>query len=127
MERNLDLSKPIEKYVRKKLVSVDVNESVVSAANTMRQNGIGSLVVVQGNDPVGILTERDILYKVVASKKDPEQTKVKSIMSSPIESIESSSKVGDAIAKMSRLGIRRLAVTKNGRARRAFEPKEHSS
>jgi CBS domain-containing protein len=115
MEQNLDLSSPIEKYVRKKLVSVDANESVVSAASIMRQNGIGSLVVVKESDPVGILTERDILYKVVASKKDPEQTKVRSIMSSPIETIESSSKVGDAIAKMSRLGIRRLAVTKDGK------------
>ena len=76
MERNLDISSPIEKYVRKKLVSIDANESVVSAANTMRQNGIGSLVVVQGNDPVGILTERDILYKVVASKKDPSRRKL---------------------------------------------------
>ena len=114
--KNLDLESQVEKYVSKKLVTVDANESIVSAASTMRDNVIGAVIVlVGGSEPVGILTERDILYKVVASKMDPNQTKVRQVMSSPIQSIESSAKVGDAIAKMSQLGIRRLAVTKDGK------------
>ena len=70
---------------------------------------------MQGESPVGIVTERDILYKIVATGLIPQQVKSKDIMSAPLETIDESAKVRDAIAKMSSLGIRRLGVTRDGK------------
>ena len=69
---------------------------------------------MDGKTPLGIITERDILYKVVASGLVPQEVKSRDVMSSPLQTIEASSKVAEAISKMSKLGVRRLVVTRNG-------------
>jgi len=115
MEPKLELNKPIVDYIQRKIVSIDENENVVDAAKLMQENQIGSLIVTRKAEPVGIVTERDILYKVVSLNRDPNNTKLSMIMSSPIKTIDESSKVGDAIALMSRGKMRRLAVTKDGK------------
>src|SRR5207245_9201406 len=85
------------------------------AAQSMEKNGIGEAIVTKNEKPVGIVTERDILYKVVAGGMDPRKAKVSEIMSSPIQTIEDDSKAGEALAKMTRLEIRRLAVMHEGK------------
>src|SRR5207245_3404572 len=85
------------------------------AAQSMEKNGIGEAIVTKNEKPVGIVTERDILYKVVAGGMDPRKAKVSEIMSSPIQTVEYDSKAGEALAKMTRLEIRRLAVMHEGK------------
>ncbi len=109
------LREPVSRYMSKGFSKVGTEESIYRAANVMKENGTTEAVVVEGEVPVGIITERDILFKVVAAGLYPQQVKSREIMSQPLESVEDSSKVGDAIAKMSRLGVRRLGVTKNGK------------
>jgi len=94
---------------------VSATDSVAQAARTMQKAGETEAVVVNNSVPMGIVTERDILYKVVAAGSNPAQVKVREIMSSPVETIDEFSEVGEAIAKMSRLGIRRLGVTSKGK------------
>jgi signal-transduction protein with cAMP-binding, CBS, and nucleotidyltransferase domain len=81
----------------------------------MEKVGATEAIVINGPGPQGIVTERDILYKVVAAGSNPSMVKVRDVMSSPVQTIDEASRVGEAIAKMSRLGIRRLAVTRNGK------------
>jgi len=90
-------------------------DSVSEAARTMQKTGSTEALVVSGSVPLGMVTERDILYKVVATGSNPSKVKVREIMSSPVQTIDEASKVGEAIAKMSKLGIRRLGVTRNGK------------
>lgn len=90
-------------------------ETVSSAARKMQMLGSTEAVVVRAGVPIGILTERDILYDVVAAGLDPSSTKVVDVMSSPLESVEFGSKARDAIGKMIELGARRLGVLKNGK------------
>ncbi len=107
------LREPVSRYMSKGFAEVGAEESIYRAANVMKDNGSTEAIVVEGEVPVGIITERDILFKVVAAGLYPQQVKSREVMSTPLESVEDSSKVGDAIAKMSRLGIRRLGVTKD--------------
>ncbi len=99
----------------KELTRVREDETIYHAARAMKSAGTTEAVVVDGGSPVGIITERDILYKVVAVGLYSHIVKVKDVMSSPLESVESSARAKDAIAKMSSLGIRRLGVTMNGK------------
>ena len=94
---------------------IAATDTVVQAAGTMQRAGDTEAVVVSGSVPIGIVTERDILYRVVAAGTNPALVKVREIMSSPLQTIDEGSNVGEAIAMMSKLGIRRLGVTKNGK------------
>ena len=65
----------------KKVQTIDSGSKARKAAETMAGKNIGSLVVVEGSKPKGVVTERDILDRVLAAGKDPEATTVAQIMS----------------------------------------------
>ncbi len=109
------LNDPVSSYTSPSFARVATTDSVAEAARIMKKAGATEAIVVTGSSPEGIVTERDILYKVVAAGSNPSQVKVREIMSSPVQTIEDGSKVGEAIAKMSKLGIRRLGVTRSGK------------
>lgn len=94
---------------------VSIDDSIATAAKAMEKAGVTEAIVVKDGAPIGIVTERDILYKVVAAGSDPSAVDVEQVMSTPVQSVEVTSKVGDAIAKMSKLGLRRLGVTRDGK------------
>jgi CBS domain-containing protein len=109
------LSKPVGGYASGEYVHVSQDSSVLEAARVMREGGSTEALVMSSGRLSGIVTERDILYKVVAEGLDPSKTRVGSVMSAPVETIPDTATVGDAIAKMTKLGIRRLCVMKQGR------------
>ena len=93
---------------------VGEGESIHEAAAAMQKVGTTEAIVMKGKAPVGIITERDILYKVVARGLVPQRVRSAEVMSSPLETVEESATVADAISKMSTLGLRRLVVTRGG-------------
>ncbi len=97
---------------------VDVVEkglNVFYAANVMKERARGSLVVVDDGKPVGIVTERDIVRRVVAEGRSPSATKVGDIMSAPLISVGPEATVAAAVRVMYENGIRRLPVVENDR------------
>jgi CBS domain-containing protein len=102
-------------FMSTSFVRVAATDSVAQAARIMQGAGETEAIVVSDAVPLGIITERDILYRVVAAGTNPALVKVREIMSSPVQTIDEGSKVGEAIAKMSKLGIRRLGVTRKGK------------
>ena len=108
------LGRPVLEYASASFARVEAGDSVSQAARVMKKEGATEAIVVRDATPIGIITERDILYKVVAAGENPSTTKVHDVMSSPVETIDEGAKVSDAIAKMSKLGLRRLGVTKKG-------------
>jgi CBS domain-containing protein len=112
MKEGFRLDAKISDFVARPF-SGDVNDSVTQAAKIMRDRGVGAILVAGGGEFKGIVTERDVLYKVVAEGRNPTNVKLRTVMSSPIHTIEYTATAGDAIAKMSRLKVRRLAVTEN--------------
>jgi CBS domain-containing protein len=109
------LNQSVSVYMSTFFAQVSATDSVAEAARTMQKANATEAVVVTGSAPQGMVTERDILYKVVAAGSNPSIVKVRDIMSSPVYTVDEASSVGEAIAKMSKLGIRRLGVTRNGK------------
>jgi CBS domain-containing protein len=109
------LDRPVSEYMSEHFAKVESEDTVAAASKAMQKSGSTEAIVVKDGNPLGIVTERDILYKVVAVGSDPSKVKVREVMSSPVQTIEESSKVMDAISQMSRSGLRRLGVTRNGK------------
>ena len=91
------------------------SDSVMSIAEKMFTNNIGSVIIMSGGLPSGIVTERDIVRCLVKDRKDPMKTRAQDIMSSPLVTIEADKTLKDAIQMMRDKNVRRLAVTKKGR------------
>jgi len=100
---------PIEKIIK-----VDRDVSVKTAAEMMRDNGIGSIFIASGEGIIGILTDTDLVRRVVAAGADPLTTTVEKIMSAPITSIEGNLTLLDANDLMAKQHIRHLGITKDG-------------
>lgn len=96
-------------------VILDESTNLAEAARLMRKKQISSVLVGRDSKHViGIVTERDILYRVVAESRGPFKTALKEIMSSPLVTVDESTLVKDAIALMRRNAIRRVPVLKQG-------------
>ncbi len=104
----------VESVTRSPPVTVLFSDSVSSIVDKMLTYDVGAVIVMSGGRPVGIITERDILERVVKAHKDPDKTYANAIMSSPIIFIDSGKSLGDALTTMRDKHIRRLAVLKGG-------------
>lgn len=94
---------------------VDVQDSVLDAAGIMNQYEIGCVIVTDKGKPTGILTERDILSRVVFERKDPAETEIQEVMSSPLVIISPRVRITRAVRIMLKNGIKKLVVTNSGR------------
>jgi CBS domain-containing protein len=74
----------IKDVMVKEIITVNPTAKIRAAVELMNKNQIGCLVVTRKGKPVGIMTERDVLKKIVCGRKDPEQTRVSEIMSKPL-------------------------------------------
>jgi CBS domain-containing protein len=82
----------------------------------MGERNVGAVAIMQGDNLTGILTERDVLRKVVAQKKNPENVLVREVMTSPCQTIQVNQTVEDALALMVAKTIHHLAlVDENGK------------
>jgi CBS domain-containing protein len=80
-------------------------------ANLMAKNNLGCVIVTnKAGNPLGIITERDLVIRVLAKNLKPDAIKAKEIMTSPLVTIEPEATISEAARKMSRLDIRRLGV-----------------
>ena len=96
-------------------VTVSPEDTVDRAAATMRTRDIGSLIVIEGGKPSGIVTERDIVTKVAAANLVPNTVRIRDIMSAPVVAIRPEEEVAEAARVMSDRKIRRLAVVDDGK------------
>jgi CBS domain-containing protein len=113
------LDKRVGDVAEKEMVVLAESTTVADAVRVMKEKDVSSVLVGSGSGrrdntpplPAGIVTERDILYRVVAENKGPFKVTLKEVMSSPLVTIDESASVRDAISVMRRKGIRRLPVT----------------
>lgn len=94
----------------KNVITIKTGEGAVRAAQLMKKHRIGSIVVVDSKSAKGIVTERDIVHRLVAEGKDPADYTVDKVMSKPIRVIKPKSSVEDAAKAMRDNGIKRLPV-----------------
>jgi CBS domain-containing protein len=90
----------------------EAGESVLTAASRMRERQVGTLVIVnEAEQPVGLVTDRDLAMRVLAAGKDPERTKVADVMTRDPEAIVEDAPIESALARMRGGSFRRLPVT----------------
>ena len=90
-------------------------EPARAAAHRMLQRKVGTLVVVnESREPIGILTDRDLVLRVLAAGKDPLETTVAEAMTDRVDSVEEDTPIERAVAVMRNGGYRRLPVVDGG-------------
>lgn len=100
----------VKKIMSKDIQKVDGEITIKEAAKVMKTKKIGCLLVEKDNVIIGIVTETDIVRRLIAEGKDPESTQVKIIMSSPLLTIDAGKSIIDANDMMDKNNIRHLAV-----------------
>ena len=108
---------PVKSFMitKEKFVTVERDTDAQTAARIMRDRGIGSLFVTNGKEIIGILTDTDMVRRVVATGIDMRKTTAEQIMSAPIVMIEGDKTVLDANDLMAKTHIRHLGVTQDGK------------
>jgi CBS domain-containing protein len=104
----------VKDLMTKDVVTIEADKTVVEAAALMSEKDIGDLVVMDGSTPVGIVTERDLVRRVLAERK-PVSTKVSKIMTTPLKVIDPDAPIKEAARRMVNKKIRRLPVIKNNK------------
>lgn len=99
----------VREVITREYVGVSESDTVRATVELMRSEQASSVIVLRGNDPVGILTEYDVL-EVVAEGADPAETPVSAVMSSPVDSVSADTPLTDAAGTMSGESIRNLLV-----------------
>jgi len=103
----------VRDVMSREYVGVSESDTVLGAVRLMDEEGVGSVVVLRGSEPVGIMTESDVLG-VVAEEGEPADTRVSEVMSEPLVSVEADRGLADAAGTMSREDIRRIIVEEDG-------------
>ena len=95
------------------VITVDVNTDLRKAVERMNSHEIGCLIVLEKGSYVGILTERDVLKRIVAEARNPEETMVGDVMSKPLVVVNPESSLEEAINLMIEKKIKKLPVIEN--------------
>ena len=95
------------------VVTVDVGVNVRMAVERMNNQEIGCLVVLEKGNFAGILTERDVLKRVVAKARNPEKTLVGDVMSKPLIVVEPDASLEEALELMFEKRVKKLTVVKD--------------
>jgi len=102
--------KPVREIMTTPVVTVMFSDPVIAAVEKMISHDIGAVVVISGGRPVGIITERDILKRVILEEKDPRGVFCQDIMSKPLITIKPDTPLSEALSIMRKHGIRRLPI-----------------
>jgi signal-transduction protein with cAMP-binding, CBS, and nucleotidyltransferase domain len=105
----------VRNFVKTDPLMIDANESVLKAAQMMREKGAGNILVLIKGEPKGILTERDVLYRIAADDLLASSIPVRKIMTSPMISIEADAPLSEGVKLMAKHRIRTVFVTDKGR------------
>jgi CBS domain-containing protein len=104
----------VGQLMKRELITVDAGTSVIEAAKLMKACNVDSVLVCRQSRIVGIVTESDIVKKVVGSDRSPHCLPLEDIMSSPVVGIEERRPLTEAADLMNRHQSRHLGVIKNG-------------
>jgi signal-transduction protein with cAMP-binding, CBS, and nucleotidyltransferase domain len=101
---------PIREMMKRNPTMIGIDATVAMAAKAMCKEGVGSVIILDNNKPIGIVTEEDINCKVVAKDLKPSKVHVNQIMSTPLITVSADKTSGDAAHMMVKHKVRRLPV-----------------
>jgi signal-transduction protein with cAMP-binding, CBS, and nucleotidyltransferase domain len=106
-------SNTVVRQIMRTIISVDSKTKAKEAARLMAEKHIGSLIANRDGLPFGIVTEKDMMGKIVAQGADPTKVTIGEIMTAPLATIDASASLIDAARKMVEKQVKRLVVTEH--------------
>jgi CBS domain-containing protein len=100
----------VGEYCVHKVVTAHPEETVQTAAQHMVQREVGALVITEGTTPVGIVTDRDLVIRVLAAGDDPQTITLRTVMTPRLVCVSEATSLEEAVARMRTSHIRRLVV-----------------
>ena len=112
----VDLKMKVQAIMSSPVITARVDENIVEVAKIMDLNDVGSVIITDRRGrPLGIITDMDIIKRVVAKNLNPYEVKAGEVMSQPLITIDPTANITDAAKLMSRYGVKRLGVMYKGR------------
>jgi CBS domain-containing protein len=109
------MGQQVKEVMTTRPITLDRDASLVEAARVMRDEGIGDVIVVEGEDAAGIVTDRDIVIRAVAEGADPNSTRLGQVVSGDLTSVAPDDPVDRAVELMRQKAVRRLPVLEGGK------------
>jgi CBS domain-containing protein len=103
----------VRDIMKKKIISIDQNETIRKACDMFRDYKLGCLIVTDMDNIVGLITGRDLIERTICMNRDPNTTKVFEIMSKNIKTIDQNERLEKAIGMLKEHKIKKLPVTLN--------------
>ena len=96
--------------MQKNVITIEQDKNALEAASLLKEKDISFLVIVKEGKPIGVVTERDFVRKIVGEDKQASMMSLSEIMSQKFRSVEPGTDIEDAVQKMLNFNIRRLIV-----------------
>ncbi len=106
--------RPLAVMMSRNIRTISPDATLAEAAGLMRDHKIGAMLVSDRGSYVGVVSETDLVRKVMAEGLDPARMQVRAVMSSPVITIESHRSAHEASDLMAERGIRHLGITQDG-------------
>lgn len=104
----------ISALMKTDMVTVKPDDLVSEAAKLMSKNHVGAVLVIEGGDLAGILSERDVVERVVAAGKDPAATRVSEVATMDVVAVDAGTHVRKCAEMQLAMGVRHLPIVENG-------------
>ncbi len=104
----------IRDIMEKNVITIEQDTTALKAAQLLKEKKISFLVIIKDGEPVGIITERDLVRKLVAEDKQASEVPLTDVMSRKFRWVEPSTEIEEAVQKMINHNIRRLVVLDDG-------------
>ncbi len=111
----MELRMPVKDIMTRNVATVDIKSDVPKLAQKMLELDVGSVIITDKKHPIGIVTERDIVRKIIAKNLKPSAISVRELMTTPLITISASEGVTEAMHMMVKMKIRRLPVVDMGK------------
>jgi predicted transcriptional regulator len=103
----------VEDVMVEEVKTVEADATVMMAVKLMNVHEIGCLIVTKSSKPIGIVTERDLLKRVLAESRDPEKTKICEVMSAPLMFVDPKMDIEDAVKFIFKMKIKKLPIVRS--------------
>ena len=109
----METSLPVKEIMTRNPITVDINTKISEAASQMFELDVGSIVVMENNNPVGMLTERDMVNKIISKNLIPDSLELKNVITTPLITLDVNEDIQRAIELMLKMHIRRIPIVKD--------------
>ncbi len=115
MDVNNEESLKVRDIMSKPAITIEYSKNAKQAAVTMKKHRKGFLVVIKKKNPIGVLSDTDLINRIIVKNRDPSKTKVKEIMGKPLLTINPEQDAMEAVERMKKANIHRLPVVEEGK------------